>query len=93
MPFDVGVQAANQGSAVGTWSISVALPDGGSARLISPSPFTSGITTTPVSNPDNPRASLGKTTSAVPIMNNGFVYDVKRAFLQFQKTVGFVAIS
>lgn len=42
VPFDVGVRATNGGSAVSTWSLSVALPDGGSIALVSPAPFTSG---------------------------------------------------
>ena len=35
------------------------------------SPSTSGITATPVSKPDSPSASFGKTSSATPIMPNG----------------------
>ena len=35
------------------------------------SPRTRGITATPVSNPDRPRAYLGKTTSATATMARG----------------------
>jgi hypothetical protein len=35
------------------------------------SPFTNGITATPVSNPDRPRASLGNKSSATPTISSG----------------------
>ena len=38
----------------------------------------SGITTTPVSKPDKPSASFGKTISAVPIIRNGLRYVLKQ---------------
>lgn len=43
----------------------------GLARVSVASPLTSGITTTPVSKPDRPSASAGKTSSAAPMMPNG----------------------
>ena len=39
-PFAVNVSATNDGSALSTWSLSVALPDGGKAALVSPAPFS-----------------------------------------------------
>ncbi len=35
------------------------------------SPLTSGMTATPVSKPESPRASLGNNRSASPIMTSG----------------------
>ena len=43
----------------------------GSAAVSAGSPLTSGITTTPVSNPDRPSASAGKTSSDAPITASG----------------------
>jgi hypothetical protein len=37
-------------------------------------PLTSGITATPVSNPDRPRASFGNTSSATPTISRGLSY-------------------
>ena len=37
-------------------------------------PVTSGMTATPVSNPDRPSASLGNTSRATPIMTSGLPY-------------------
>ena len=39
----------------------------GAAGVSVGSPLTSGITTTPVSKPDKPRASAGKTSRAAPM--------------------------
>jgi hypothetical protein len=44
-------------------------PAGRSGSSFGP-PLTSGITDTPVSNPDRPRASLGNTTSATATANH-----------------------
>ena len=43
----------------------------GFSSVSSASPFTCGITATPVSNPDRPRASLGKTSRAMPTISQG----------------------
>ena len=43
----------------------------GRSSVSSGSPLTSGITATPVSNPDRPSASFGNTSSAAPIISIG----------------------
>ena len=45
----------------------------GCAGSSSAAPRTSGIIVTPVSKPDRPRASLGKTSSAIPTTIHGLL--------------------
>ena len=47
-----------------------------------PSPLMSGITATPVSNPDSPSASFGKSTSARTIIMRGWDCCANRCAVQ-----------
>ena len=59
-------------------------------RSVSPgSPLTSGMTATPVSKPDRPRASRGKTRSATATIIMGLPYCLKSPSRQFPSTLGF----
>ncbi|MER5426919.1 hypothetical protein [Streptosporangium roseum] len=51
-------------------------------------PRTRGITATPVSKPDSPSASFGKTSSATPIMTSGLEYCAVSAFSQWTTVSG-----
>ena len=58
------------------------------------SPSTSGITTTPVSNPDNPSASFGNNSSAAPMIKNGLLCSTEQRVTPIGETVsGFRATS
>ena len=52
-------------------------------------PLISGMTATPVSNPDRPRASLGKTSRATTAIPSGSGCWVKSSCRQSETTAGF----
>ena len=54
----------------------------GSAALSVASPLTRGMTTTPVSNPDRPSASAGKTSSEAPSTASGEAWAAVTASVQ-----------
>ncbi len=62
----------------------------GRSSVSSGSPSMCGMTATPVSKPDRPRASLGKTTRATPIIAIGLLCSTLRAFVQSVITDGAV---
>ncbi len=64
----------------------------GRASVSVGSPPTCGITATPVSKPDMPSASLGKTISETPIMARGLPCCCVRAAVQSGTRCGWVAI-
>lgn len=55
-------------------------------------PSICGMTATPVSNPDRPRASFGKITSATPIITRGLPRSATSAWDQSGITCGAVPI-
>ena len=57
----------------------------------SPSPRTSGITATPVSNPESPRARRGNRITDRPIMASGLARPAKSASRQEWNTSGWRA--
>ena len=67
-------------------------PSGFSAVSVG-SPLTSGMTTTPVSKPDSPRASAGKTSSDAPMIPNGAEWAEVIAAIQSWNAVGWSPIS
>ena len=52
------------------------------------SPITRGMTATPVSNPDSPRASFGNSSTATPTMIQGLPWEVARARCQSANRIG-----
>lgn len=67
-------------------------PAGSSAVSVG-SPLTSGMTTTPVSNPDRPSASAGKTSSDAAMIPNGIEWVAVMWSVQSPMTVGWVNTS
>lgn len=63
----------------------------GRSSVSDASPLTCGITATPVSNPDRPSASFGKTSSATPTITRTFPCSVVRALDQSVTTCPAVA--
>ena len=57
------------------------------------SPFTSGMTATPVSNPDNPRASFGNRIAAIANIITGLPCCATSAIFQLAKSSGCSQIS
>lgn len=54
-------------------------------------PLTSGISATPVSKPDKPSASFGKSRRDIPTIANGLAWLVKRALSHSTSTCACVA--
>ena len=65
-----------------------AMRPAGSCSVSVGAPRTSGITATPVSNPDSPSASLGNTSSATPTITSGSEYFPVSAVVQSPTTTG-----
>ena len=63
----------------------------GSAGVSPGSPLTSGITTTPVSKPDSPRARAGNTSSDAPRMASGDAWASVTADVQSENVEGFAS--
>ena len=60
------------------------------AASVWPSPLISGITATPVSNPDRPRASLGKSSSPRASIMTGLLCCANRLWVQSETALGWV---
>ncbi len=65
----------------------------GSTSVSVGSPSTCGITATPVSKPERPRASFGNTSSAIPTIASGLPCSLVSALVQSVTSVGDVATS